>query len=38
VAAAAWTRLLSLDELDVAQLEAFIIRHSDNAPESIMGR
>jgi hypothetical protein len=38
VAAAAWTRLLALDELDAEQLEAFIIRHNDNAPESIMGR
>jgi hypothetical protein len=38
VVAAAWTRLLTLDELDAEQLEAFIIRHNDNAPESIMGR
>lgn len=38
IAAAAWTRLLTLEELDSDQIEAFIIRHSDNAPESIMGR
>jgi|GEM_PF-2161144 len=36
IAAAAWTRLLTLDELDSDQLEAFIVRWSDNAPESIM--
>lgn len=36
VAASAWGRLLVLDELDREQLEAFIIRHSDNARESIL--
>ena len=38
IAVAAWTRLLPLEELDREQIEAFIVRHSDNAPESIMGR
>ena len=38
IAAAAWLRLLNLDEIDGDQIEAFIVRHSDNAPESIMGR
>lgn len=37
IAAAAWIQLLVLDELDREQIEAFIIRHSDNAPESILG-
>jgi Protein of unknown function (DUF3105) len=36
IAASAWTRLLVLDELDRAQIEAFIIRHGDKAPESIL--
>lgn len=38
IAAAAWTQLLTLDELDSDQLEAFIVRYSDQAPESILGR
>ena len=37
IAAAAWTRLLTLDELDSDQIEAFIVRYSDQAPESILG-
>jgi hypothetical protein len=37
IAASAWTRLLVLDELDREQIEAFIIRYSDKAPESILG-
>lgn len=37
IAVAAWTRLLKLDELDSQQVEAFIIRYSDSAPESILG-
>lgn len=36
IAAAAWGRLLVLEDLDREQLEAFIIRHSDNARESIL--
>lgn len=36
IAVAAWTRLLNLDELDSDQIEAFIVRYSDQAPESIM--
>lgn len=35
---AAWTRLLSLNELDSDQIEAFIVRYSDQAPESILER
>jgi hypothetical protein len=38
IAVAAWTRLLSLDELDEEQIEAFIIRYNNKAPESILGR
>jgi hypothetical protein len=38
IAAAAWTRLLSLEELDAEQIEAFIVRYNDQAPESILGR
>ena len=37
ITAAAWTRLLTLDELDSEQIEAFIVRYSDQAPESILG-
>jgi hypothetical protein len=37
VAAAAWTRLLTLDDLDQDQLAAFVERHHNNAPESIPG-
>jgi hypothetical protein len=37
VALAAWTRLLSLDELDSEQIEAFIIRFNNQAPESVLG-
>ena len=37
IAVAAWTRLLTLDELDSDQIEAFIVRYSDQAPESILG-
>lgn len=37
VAAAAWTRLLLLDELDSDQLEAFINRWHNQAPESVPG-
>lgn len=36
IAAAAWGRLLVLDELDRAQIEAFIIRYSDHARESLL--
>lgn len=38
ITVAAWLRLLSLDELDGDQIEAFVVRYSDQAPESIMGR
>lgn len=38
IAVAAWMRLLSLEEIDADQIEAFVIRYSDKAPESIMGR
>ncbi len=37
VAAAAWTRLLTLDNLDADQLQAFILRYEDHAPESLPG-
>lgn len=37
IAAAAWTRLLTLDELDSEQIEAFIIRYNNLAPESVLG-
>lgn len=37
IAAAAWTYLLTLEELDETQLLAFIANHRDNAPESIPG-
>lgn len=35
VAAAAWTRLLNLDELNRDEILAFIVRHANNAPESV---
>lgn len=37
IAAAAWTYLLAVDELDETQLLSFIANHRDNAPESIPG-
>lgn len=37
VAAAAWGRLLSLDEPDRDALTAFIMRYRDKAPESVPG-
>ncbi|MGB7339155.1 MAG: DUF3105 domain-containing protein [Phototrophicaceae bacterium] len=36
IAVAAWTRLLTLEGLDSDQIEAFIVRYSDQAPESIL--
>lgn len=36
IAAASWGYLLTLDKLDRAQIEAFIIRHSDHARESLL--
>lgn len=37
IAAAAWTRLLTLDEPDEGQLRGFIERYRNRAPESIPG-
>ena len=37
VAAAAWQRLLVLNDLDEAQLRAFVQRYHNHAPESIPG-
>ncbi len=37
IAAAAWGRLLTLDEPDVAQLQAFVVRYRERAPENIPG-
>lgn len=37
IAAASWGYLLTLDELDTDQLQAFVVRHRDRAPESIPG-
>jgi hypothetical protein len=37
IAAAAWGRLLTLDELDQEALEQFAVRYLDHAPESIPG-
>ncbi|GAB4575918.1 MAG: hypothetical protein Kow0077_29810 [Anaerolineae bacterium] len=37
IAAAAWGRLLTLDELDADQLHAFIQRYRERAPENIPG-
>lgn len=37
VVAAAWTRLLLLDELESDQIEAFITRFNNQSPESVPG-
>ena len=37
IAAAAWGRLLTLEELDADQLYAFVLRHRNRAPENIPG-
>jgi hypothetical protein len=37
VAAAAWGRLLTLEEPDIEQLRAFSIRYANNAPENVAG-
>jgi hypothetical protein len=37
IAAAAWTRLLTGDDLTDKQIQAFILRYQDRAPESIPG-
>ena len=36
IAVTAWSRLMNMNELDSDQIEAFIVRYSDQAPESIM--
>lgn len=37
VTAAAWLRLLNLDELNRDEILAFVVRHVNNAPESVSG-
>jgi len=37
IAAAAWGRLLALNEPDAGQLHAFIVRYRERAPENIPG-
>jgi hypothetical protein len=37
ITAAAWTRLFKTDDLNANQLQAFIVRYQDRAPESIPG-
>lgn len=37
IAAAAWTRLLTLNELSTEQLQAFVLRYQARAPENVPG-